>query len=286
MKKWMTKLLLAVMIAALMVTCTACGDAEKEQLEQENAALQAQLDDLNARLEALENRTGLKDWSMTASAWSSANGATVTLTAVPGNYQSGQTALFSVRLNGQEVVSSPCDWDGTSYTGVAEVEAADGYSYYCTLVSADGTKEQIALNTPENTVDDTLVYLESSLVTYGNIIVEDWEGTEEKLTLTSGYIQVQLPRISAGGSVDMDKAELVFQLNAEELQRKPLDLPAGEGEGSYEVAFQDISFDMPEMENDYQLDLWLEVTLTDGQVISTPGGSWYFNGSELLMVVG
>ena len=291
MKQILTKVLLVVMAAALVLTCTACGkDDEKNRLEQENASLQAQLDALNAQMESIEvsNSEGLKDWHMSASVWEGASGATVSLSAVPGSYQEGQSALFSVRLNGFEVASVVCDWNGTSYTAAAELESSDGYSYYVILVGADGTKEQIALNTPENTVDDTLVNLQSSMAAYGNIIVDNWGGDENTLTLDSGFIQVQLPRITADGSTgaDLKEANLVFQLNGEEIQRRKIDLPAGEGEGSYELAFQNISFDMPEMQSDYQLDLWLMVTLTDGQTISSSGGSWYHSDQGLMMVVG
>ncbi len=290
MKKILTKLLLVVMIAALVLTCAACGkDDEKNRLEEENAALQAQLDALNAQMESIEvsNSEGLKDWHMSASVWEGASGATVSLSAVPGNYHEGQSALFSVRLNGFEVASVTCAWNGTSYTADAELESSDGYSYYVTLIGADGTKEQIALNTPENTVDDTLVNLQSSMAAYGNIIVDNWGGDQNTLTLDSGFIQVQLPRIAADGtSADLKEANLVFQLNGEELQRRKVDLPAGEGEGSYELAFQNISFDMPEMESDYQLDLWLVVTLTDGQTLTSSGGSWYHSDQGLMMVVG
>lgn len=289
MKKTMTKLLLVLLIGALMLSCTACGkDDEKNRLEAENASLQAQLEEMNAQMESIETGSteGLKDWHMSASVWDGASGATVSLSAVPGSYHEGQSAIFSVRLNGYEVASVTCEWNGTGYTANADLEASDGYSYYITLIGADGTKEQIALNTPENTVDDTLVNLQSSMAAYGNIIVDKWEGDKDTLTLNAGFIQVQLPRISNGSDADLDKASLVFQLNGSEIQRRPLDLPAGEGEGSYELAFENISFDMPEMESDYQLDLWLEITLTDGQMITSSAGSWYHSDDGLMMVVG
>lgn len=289
MKKTMTKLLLVLLIGALMLSCTACGkDDEKNRLEAENASLQAQLEEMNAQMESIETGSteGLKDWHMSASVWDGASGATVSLSAVPGSYHEGQSAIFSVRLNGYEVASVTCEWNGTGYTANADLESSDGYSYYITLIGADGTKEQIALNTPENTVDDTLVNLQSSMAAYGNIIVDKWEGDKDTLTLNSGFIQVQLPRISNGSDADLDKASLVFQLNGSEIQRRPLDLPAGEGEGSYELAFENISFDMPEMESDYQLDLWLEITLTDGQMITSSAGSWYHSDDGLMMVVG
>ena len=290
MKKMMTRLLLLLLVCAMAITCAACGkDDEKSRLEEENAALQAQLDALNAQMESIEEASteGLKDWHMSASVWEGASGATVSMSAVPGSYHDGQTAVFSVRLNGYEVASVSCEWNGTSYTAEADLESSDGYSYYITLLGADGTKEQVALNTPENTVDDTLVYLESSMKGYGNIIVENWGGDKDTLTLDSGFIQVQLPRIGVDGAkAALQEANLVFHLNGNEIQRRKLDLPAGEGEGSYELAFSDISFDVPEMESDYQLDLWLVVTLTDGQQMSSSGGSWYHSEDGLMMVVG
>ena len=236
MKKILTKVLLYLLVAALAVTCAACGkNAEKNRLEEENAALQAQLDALNAQMESIEvsNSQGLKDWHMSASVWEGASGATVSLSAVPGSYHEGQTALFSVRLNSFEVASVVCAWNGTSYTAEAELESSDGYGYYVTLIGADGTKEQIALNTPENTVDDTLVNLQSSMAAYGNVIVDNWSGNDNTITLDSGFIQVQLPRIASGSSdAALKEANLVFQLNGVEIQRRKIDLPAGEGEGS------------------------------------------------------
>jgi hypothetical protein len=63
-------------------------------------------------------------------------------------------------------------------------------------------------------------------------------------------------------------------------------LPKGEGEGSYEMAVTDLSFEMPKMADDHQLDLWLEVTLSDGQTLSTCGGSWYYSNGDLVLAVG
>lgn len=290
MKKRMTRLLLVILAAALLVTMAGCGAADNSeqvaQLQQSVEELTAQVEALTARVESLEKAGGLKDWSLSVQPWSSSNGATVTLSAQPENYQAGQTALFSIRLNDVEVANVVCAWDGTSYTASAELEAADGYSYFCTLVGTDGTREQIALNTVENPADETLVYLQSSMNAYSNVVVETWEATDTAMTITSGYVQVQLPRLGAGQGVSMMKAELVFELNAEELERVKLDLPEGEGVGSYEMALSDIRFKMPELEDDYQLDLWLEVALSSEETLVTSAGSWYYNAGELNMLVG
>lgn len=285
---WITLIGIVALSAAGCGADPAVTDYSEQiaQLEQDYAALQSQIDGLSARLEALES-TGLKGWSLTAAAWSSSNGATVTLTAEPAAFQEGQTAALSVRLNGLEAENVPCTWDGTAYTATVDLNAADGYSYYCILTAPDGAREQIALNTPENPVDDTLVYLETSLSSYCNMFVEDWEAEDGKLAVTSGYIQVQTPRISTDGkAAAYTRAELCFQLNGQEIDRQAITLPEGEGGGSYELALTGISFPIPELEDDYQLDLWLEVTLSNGETITCNGGSWYYFGGELNLIVG
>lgn len=293
-KKSLSVILVIVLAAALMVTAAGCssdsGLAQRvDRLEEENAALQEQIDAIGARVEALEKRSGLSDWTLTAAAWSSSNGATVTFTAIPANYLEGQSAALSVRLDGEVAASAQCAWDGSRYTASVDLDAADGYSYYCVLTSASGGREELALNTPVNPVDDALVYLGSSLSAYCNIVVdaEGWKADADTFTITSAYVQAQMPRITPdGSSITCTGAELILELNGVEQERKRLELPEGEGENSYELVLTDTAFRMPAMEDDYQIDLWLEVTLSNGQTLSTSGGSWYYNDSQLIPVFG
>ena len=280
----MKKLMIILAVAALLLT--GCGSSpDVGQLEADIEALQHQVDALSARLDALEENSGLLDWNLTAVPRSDGTGAEVTLTASPLAYHEGQTAVLTVRLAGQETAEVPCQWNGSVFTASVDLDAADGYSYYCTLISASGGKEQIPLNTPENPVADTLVYMETSLTAYCNMIVEGWEDEGGKLNITSGYVQAQLPRIGAGDVLFAD-AQLVLKLNGSSVEKQPLDIPEGEGEGSYELVLTGISFTMPQMQEEYQLELMLEVTLSDGQVLTASGGSWYYNNGEMLMVVG
>lgn len=281
-------MIIAVMLL-ISLLLTGCGGqtADVSQLEKDIETLQNRIDDLSARLDALEENSGLQDWNLTAEPWSSSNGANVTLTASPLAYHEGQTAELAVRLAGQEVTVVPCEWNGSVFTAAVDLEAADGYGYYCILTSANGAKEQIALNTPENPVDDRLVYMETSLTAYCNMIVDGWEDEGGNLNITSGYVQVQMPRIFAGqDDVTFADAKLVLKLNGETVQTQALEVPEGEGEGSYELILSGISFKMPEMEDDYQMELVLEASLTDGQVLTASGGSWYYNAGEMFMVVG
>lgn len=290
--KLLSAAILILVLSLLMTGLAGCGaknakgDDELALLKQENAQLKEQIAIMQARLDELES-SGLKTWKLDAAAWADSAGASVTFTAEPRAYQDGQSAMLNVRLNGEEIISLACNWDGTSYSSTVELEAADGYSYICVLVSPDGTRELIPLSSPDSPVYDTLVNMQSSLIAYCNLFVADWNESEDKLNITAGYVQVQLPQITpAGTDVEYVGARLIFKLNGNTVETQTLDLPKGEGEGSYETALTSVSFNMPEMEDDYQLDLYLDVDLSSGETISAAGGSWYYNNETLNMLVG
>lgn len=282
-------ILWVLLCSVLVLSLTACGKDKDNQVsttESENAQLNAEPDTETAAPDALE-KAGLKAWDLSAIAWIDSNGAAVTFTGEPNAHEDGQAAQLLVQYNGEEMAAQDCTWDGSKYTATVDLEAADGYSYFCVLTSADGTMEQIVLSSPDNPTFDTLVYMQSSLTAYCNLFVADYEEKDGKMNITSGYVQVQLPQISADGSkIAFEGAELVVQLNGEALETQKLDLPQGEGAGSYESALTSVSFKMPEMKDDYQLDLNLVVKLSDGSTITANGGSWFYNNGKLNMVVG
>lgn len=286
----MKKIISVLLVAVLLLSVTGCGNDRDDyisQLEQENAQLRSQIEDLAAQLDALGYSSSFSSWTLNASARKDLSGAEVSLTATPMNYEDGQSAVLVVRLDGQEMTRVNCDWDGKTYTAAVDLTAADGYGYYCILTAADGSEEEILLNSPESPVIDTLVYMETALSAYANIFVTAWENTDNQLSITSGYIQVQTPRISTSGtSMTLDKAELVFQLNGKELERQEVTLPEGEGLGSYELAFADIAVSLPGVAEGDQLDLWLEVELSDSQNLTASGGSWYCIGGQLELTAG
>lgn len=292
-KNVFSTLMVIVMIAAMLVSFAGCSNTADEEsaariaeLEQENAALQAKIAELTSEIDGMKQKAALQDWTLDATPWSDGNGATVTFAATPVKYVEGQKAALSVRMGELEAESTNCVWNGTSFVGSVELTAADGYSYYCILTSVDGTQDEIALNTPEDVTNDALVYLGSNLNAYANLIVESWEANGTNLVINSGYVQVQMPRLTASGSASISKAALVLKLNNEETSRMDLTIPEGEGEGSYELALENTALTLPAMEDDFQLDLYLDVTLSTGNAMQTLGGSWYSNNGELLLVVG
>lgn len=231
----------------------------------------------------VESEGSLQAWELSAQVWSSSNGATVTLTAQPRAYEKGQGASLVVRLEGKEVENVSCNWDGNYFTASVDLEAADGYEYECVFFPAQGAGEHYTLSDAY----DSLVYMKRSLDAYCNLYISDFKDADGKFTVTAGWASVQLPQLTtAGTTIGFQKAQLVFTLNGETIETQDIDLPKGEGEGSYESSLSNISFTMPQMDDDYQLDLSLVVTLTNGEELTANGGSWFYNNNELKMAAG
>lgn len=292
LKKRITALACVLLTVILAVSAAGCkadtSEYEKRisELESENAALRAQIDTLSAQL----SETGglyLSDWSLSASVWEGAGGADITLTATPAFYKDSMTAEFLVYLDGQKAGSATCYWDGTSFSAKVSLPVADGYSYFCSMEDNSGENAQILLSSPDAPIEDSLVFLHTSLTAYGNLFLGDWSVDNGRLTIHNGFAQFQLPRLAeTGTNVGFRGARLVLRLNDMEIDSQNLTLPEGEGEGSYEEAITDLSFSIPQLSNDDQLDLALEVTLTTDGVISTVGGSWFLSDGQLCLVVG
>ena len=292
-RKFSKILVLTGIIAAMTVSMIGCGSENTDeidpeyvaQLEQECVDLRNELQALQAQLGDLEQSVVLKSYALKPVPNAEGTGATIEMTATPMRYEEGQTAVFLVTLNGAEAARVSGTWDGSAYTASAELAAEDGYTYECILTQLDGSENQIVISSPEAPLYESCVYLASGLNVYCNLFVEGWTQDGDTLALTTGYAQVQLPRIS-GHSVDYKSSDLVLKIGDEELQRLAVEMPKGEGEGSYEIVLENIQFEMPELKDDQQLDLWLEVTLTDGQVLTYNGCSWFISDGELALSVG
>ncbi len=268
-------LMLLALITVFALFVTACGSDDAEET---TASTQA----------GTESRVlGLVSWNMSATTWSSPNGATISLTAIPTSYTEGQTAAFVVRLEGEDIANIACDWDGSSYTADAELNAADGYCYYVVLTAADGTQTEVAVNVPTDPTDEALINMESSLNSYCDLMVEEASFDDGTLTITKGYIQVQPPRITnAGQAITCSKAVLILSLNGEELDRQELVLTEPDEAGLYTLDIANASFTIPALEDDQQLSLRLDATLSNDQLLTALGGTWFYTGGEVLLTVG
>lgn len=226
---------------------------------------------------------GLTQVELSAYAWSSNNGATVSVKAEPTYYADGMTAQFVIRVEGEDVETVECTWDNGFFYGEADLNAEDGLCYYMILNAPNGDRNQIEVNTPTNPINEDYINLAHALETYCNMDVTDFALNGDMLTVMKGSVQIVLPRIAQdGGLAQCQKAQLVLQHNETEVDRKDLALP----EDVSNVEVSGVNFTVPALEDDAVLQLALEVTLTDGQVLTAPGCTWFYNDSQLLPAVG
>ncbi len=264
---------LVAVIAAFALLFTACGADNKDTPASEQSGAEV----LN-----------LASWELSATTWSSPNGATVNLTATPAGYAEGQSAAFIVRLEGEEAANMPCTYENGVYTASADLNGADGYCYYVLLTGSDGAQAEIAVNVPTDPIDESLINMASALESFCSLVVESFEFDGKWLSITGGTLQIQVPRIvNAGESITCSDVTLILDRNGEEVSRTALDMPAERSEdGSYTLAMTDIAFEVPALEDDQQLSVRLEVTLSNGQILSAAGGTWFYNAGSLLMGAG
>lgn len=270
MKKTVFTITSLILILAMVLTgCGAKGSGKVPALK---------------KGEALE----LKEWSMNATAWSSPNGATVNLTAVPNGYAEGQSAEFCVRLEGEDIAKVPCQWDGSVYTASADLNGEDGYCYFVLLTAADGAQNEVAINIPTAPTDVSLINLATALNAYCEASVTGSKLEGDKLVVEDGTIKIQLPFLTLDtGAVTCQKAELVMGYNGTDVARQEMKNPTADNAGVCTMDISGMSFDVPaEIEDDHQLSLRLDVTLSNGHALSAPAGTWYYLDGQLLLAVG
>lgn len=290
-KSLISILALVCALAALLLSLFHMGNAPEDQshliddLYQENQQLQNRVEALEDKLEQLMTAVSLQSWTLDVSPWADSTGADVTLTATPSGYQSGVSATFLVKLKNEQIASVPCVWDGSVFTATASVSALDGYSYYC-LISSPSGDQQLPLATPDSPDGGIPVYLQSSLSAFCNLVVNDWVENSDSLVLTDAYAQVQLPQISAAGEVEMESAQLVLRLSGNETARVDIALNPSEVAGSFDLTISDLEIPMPELGEADDLELSLEVILTDGRRLKAFGATWYLDGGKLSSAVG
>lgn len=285
-------LALVCSLAALGVSALGLMAAPADQshliddLYAENQQLQERVENLEDELEQLMTAVNLQSWILDVNPWADSTGADVVLTATPSGHQAGVSATFLVMLEGRQVQSIPCIWDGSAFTATAGLSAADGYGYYLLLTSPAGT-QQLPLADPDSPESAVPVYLQSSLSAFCNLVVNDWmENPGSALVLTDAYAQVQLPRVSSAGKVQIAKSELTLRLNDLEIIRIPIKLHQSEVEGSFELVITDLQIPMPELSESDVLELYLEISLTDGRHLSAFGVTWHLENNHLASAVG
>lgn len=268
---------LIALIAMFALLLTACGNQETAEPETTLPA------------EVLPVELGLTEWTLDASIWSGGNGASIDLTAVPKGYEEGMTATFVVRLEGEDVTATPCEWNGTAFTSYADLNAEDGYCYYVVMKGADGTELTVEVNTPTAAYNDALINLAASLESFCHTTVSDASFSDETLTILQGSAQVQPPKVTVDGkAVTCTEARLVLNLDGGALTQETLEIPSELGEdGRYTFDLTNIAFHVPAMEGDHQLTLTLYADLSDGTLLEDTGSTaWFYTDGTVQMTVG
>ena len=281
----MKKLTILAAVLVLAIALTACASEKAPEATETMAA--TTIATVPTETTEPPQPLALTSWEMSASTWSSPNGATIHINATPNYYLEGQKADFVVRLESDDIVSVPCQWDGTNYTASADLNAANGYCYYVILTAADGTATEVAVNTPAAPTNEAFIDIEAALESYCSVIIEDSICESNKLTLTSGQVQVKAPTITnEGEAITCQETALVLSFNGEEIKRETLTLSETDTAGLLEAALENITFEIPELEADQKVELTLQVTLSNGHAMSAYAGDWLYEEEGLLPVVG
>lgn len=281
MKKRLFTGLLAIVMA---LTAAACSKKTEPTVSTESETPAP----TTASQENAGRELSLTEVSFSVTTWSSPNGATVNLTAVPNEHAKGDSAEFVVRLDADTVASVPCEWKDNAYVASAELNGADGYGYYVIITGKDGSIAEIPVNTPEEPVDEALVNLASYLQSYCTLTLNDAALEGDNLTILSGYALVQAPRITENSdNVACAQASLVLTLDGQEIASVPLTMAPGETDRSYDSTITDMSFTIPgDLSDGQQLMLRLDAVLTNGQTLTAQGGSWTAQNGVVANAVG
>lgn len=280
----MNRKLISLTMAMLLLCAMALNACGKKETPETTQAATEPAATTQAALEEL----GLTTWSLSASTWSSPNGATIHLTAEPTRHAEGDSASFVVRLEDEEVASAPCTWENGNYVAEADLNAADGYCYYVVLTGADGATAEVAVNTPANPIEENYINMRSALEAYCSLTLGESALENGKLVISSGAATVQAPRITdAGQEVGCTKATLILTLDGQEIATKELTMAPGDTAKSYECALDDVSFDLPAtLGAEQRLTLRLDAELSNGQQLTDEGVTWYYQDGNLANAVG
>lgn len=272
---------LLLSIIALAVSLFTAAQVSSNDNDALIDALMVQNQQLQAQIDALSS-TDIPDaaagTTLTAAGWADGRGADITLTL---DFVPAEDALLRVMMGNEVITEAPCLSDGGSFTATAQVPAGNGYTYSLIIGS-----EARTLAAPEDPVYPELVYLADALSAYCNLVVGEWYVRDDVLTLERSYAHIQTPQLSTSGAITCTQACLVLKNGETVLAEVPY-TPTPEAEtGSYEDELIDAAFSLPELAEGEQVDLWLEATLSDGQVLTTCAATWYAMPSGFSMAAG
>lgn len=112
---------------------------------------------------------------------------------------------------------------------------------------------------------------------YCELVLGNWSATADTLTLDGGYALAYVPSPIAS-------AALVLRYNGSTYASTPLTLTPEDA--AYTATLTGATLALPEMQIDEYIELYLELTLENGEMLQSLGASWFFSGEELFPVMG
>ena len=146
------------------------------------------------------------------------------------------------------------------------------------LTAAQAVAEQ---STRDYAMGTILVDVQKS---YCNLVVDQWEATDDTLTLQTAYAQAVVSSNVALTSAE--KARLVLRMGDQEVSTYDVTMTSGEYGMSLEADLENITFQIPALSIRDELELWLEVTLPGNITVTGYGASWYRQGGRLHLISG
>ena len=113
---------------------------------------------------------------------------------------------------------------------------------------------------------------------YCTLVIDTWTAHDGKLDVST-FAQATLPEgMEATAQIELWKDSTV-------LESQPITLGAGEGEGICEADVS-VTFDLPEIAVDEELQLWLTIDVDGAQALFSCAGGWYLEDGQLMLITG
>ena len=266
---------LLVSILALAVSLFTAVQVSKndnaaliDALMAQNQSLQDQINALNGQAPAQPGKAELPaGLTLTAQPLDDGSGADIHLVLDEG---AGSDVRLRVMLGSNVITEAPCVSDGSRLMATARIPADNGYTYSVIIDS-----QAITLTSPDDPVYPELVYLADALSAYCNLVVGEADVQGNVLTLATGYAHIHIPLLGGGDSLSLTDTRLVLRNGDTELAAVPISPVPAEEPGSFACDITNATFNLPALAQGEAVDLYLEATLSDGQVLTHCAATWY-----------
>ena len=257
-------------------------------LQAENSRMEQKIDNLSGQIQSLadsreEADTLFSQVYCAVNAAEDGKQALVYVTLVPKKWSGGDEVELTALFDGKKVEQQPCIWDGTAFSGVLMLPAQNGYQYYCTVIHADGSREQqgIEQEQAENLARELQVSCSAGISGYQLAL------REGLLTVTDASVSFAMPKCLDGpehNKVNWAKAEFVLYKNGQVIDRvQPAGLlTAGDTSKTFHAAIEEITLRFGGMDEGDSVELWLEAELSNGMTGRGFVDGWAMEAGEII----